>query len=110
MQNNKNKLKDTNNETIDNTIILKSTDDNGKEIEISVEVIDETVVDGKVYLLVCEKENESNENEDRECFILQDLSEEDDEDATYVVASEEEQESIYNIFKKKLISEDIILE
>lgn len=97
-------------DTIDNTISLKSTDDNGKEIDITVEVIDETVFDGKVYLLVCEIEDASNENDDRECFILQDLSKEEDEEATYVVASEEEQKKVYEIFKKKLISEDIILE
>ncbi|MDO5564822.1 MAG: DUF1292 domain-containing protein [Eubacteriales bacterium] len=89
---------------MDNTIVLKNND-----YSIEVEVIDQTVVDGISYLLVSNKESNIEENNQKDCFILKDISKYGSEEATYSEIDEEESIKIYEIFKNKLLSDDIIL-
>ena len=70
--------------------------------EIEVEVIDEIVVNEVSFLLVAE----TSEEEESDCFIIKKIFE-DDENFSYEVCDEEEQERIFEMFEKKLSSDDI---
>lgn len=68
-------------------------------------VVEETKLNGRNYLLVTEAEEE----EEGDCYILKDMSEEDDAEALYeFVEDESELEGLMKIFEELL--EDVDLE
>lgn len=68
-------------------------------------VVEETKLNGRNYLLVTEAE----EDEEGDCYILKDMSEEDDAEALYeFVEDESELEGLMKIFEELL--EDVDLE
>ena len=73
--------------------------------EIHVEVIEQTIYDGKTYLLVADT---VDGNEDGDCYILRE-NKIDGEDIEYEVVSEEEENILYEIFEKILSEDDIEL-
>ena len=73
--------------------------------EIEVEVIEQTIYEGKTYLLVADA---VNGNEDGDCYILRE-NKIDGDDVEYEVASEEEENILFDIFEKILSNDDIEL-
>ena len=74
------------------------------EQTIEFYVLEETKLNGCNYLLVTD---EANEEEDAECYILKDMSEEGDEDALYeFVEDESELEAIWKVFEALLDEEE----
>ena len=73
--------------------------------EINVEVIEQTVYEGKTYLLVAD---EVDGNEDGDCYILR-QNKIDGDDIEYEVVSEEEENILFEIFEKILNNDDIEL-
>ena len=73
--------------------------------EVNVEVIEQTIYDGKTYLLVAD---EVNGNEDGDCYILRENKIVGD-DVEYEVVSEEEENILFDIFEKILSNDDIEL-
>lgn len=83
-------------------------------IKVSVEVLEQTIIDGtKYYLVVSTNDDEkliTDEVEEERCFILKDISSEEETDATFVeVIDQEELKKAFEIFKKLLIKDDIEL-
>ena len=67
-------------------------------------VLEETKLNGKNYLLVTDVENEE---EDADCYILKDMSDEGDEDALYeFVEDESELEAIWKVFEALLDADE----
>ena len=73
--------------------------------EVNVEVIEQTIYEGKTYLLVAD---EVNGNEDGDCYILRENKILGD-DIEYEVVSEEEENILFDIFEKILSNDDIEL-
>ena len=73
--------------------------------EINVEVIEQTIYEGKTYLLVADEEDS---NEDGDCYILRE-NKIDGDDVEYEVVSEEEENILFEIFEKILNNDDIEL-
>ena len=73
--------------------------------EVNVEVIEQTIYEGKTYLLVAD---EVNGNEDGDCYILRENKIPGD-DIEYEVVSEEEENILFDIFEKILSNDDIEL-
>ena len=74
-------------------------DENGEEQEFTV--IEQTVVGGRTYLLVAE-----SDDEEAECLILKDVSEEGDAEADYrLLEDEQEIDAIAAIFEHLLEDE-----
>lgn len=72
-------------------------------------VIEETRFGGINYLLVCESEND--EQEETECYILKDISKETDTEACYVfVEDEKELDAVSVIFEDLLSDSDYLLQ
>ena len=85
-----------------NKIIL-----NTDGVEIEVEVIEQTVINGTSYLLVANHSDENIEDEDN-CYILKDISKNDDSDAVYEeVVDENELNDVFNAFNNILEDDDI---
>ena len=82
-----------------NNIIVMSGDDGDFEIE----VIDQTIINGVTYLLVTDAIND--EDEEGDCYILKDVSDDDSEEATYEVVSNEEADGIFDKFENMLKDE-----
>lgn len=81
--------------------IVFETED-GEKVEFYV--IEETKLNGFSYLLVSDSEDEN-----AECLILKDMSEEDDSDSLYVpVEDETELDVVMNVFSELL--EDMTIE
>lgn len=67
-------------------------------------VVEETKLNGRNYLLVTEAEEE----DEGDCYILKDMSEEDDQEALYeFVEDEGELEGLMKIFEELLEDVDI---
>ena len=67
-------------------------------------VVEETKLNGKKYLLVTDAEDD----EDGDCYILKDMSEEEDAEALYeFVEDEEELDGLMKIFEELLEDVDI---
>ena len=82
-------------------IILKGDGD-----DITVSVVEQTVVDGVTYLLV----EDMSDSEDSNCFILKDISGENDIEANYVILDDDEEfDNMALIFKNILEKDDIEL-
>lgn len=77
--------------------IITMTSDDG---DVEVEVIDQTVIDGKTYLLVADADVEEGD-----CYILKDISESTDDEANYEVVSDEEADMVFEVFEKMLNEE-----
>ena len=74
------------------------------EQTIEFYVLEETKLNGKNYLLVTDTEDEE---EDADCYILKDMSDEGDEDALYeFVEDESELEAIWKVFEALLDEEE----
>ena len=84
--------------------MITFTDENNNEI--TYEVWEETVLQGKTYLLVAE---ESDDAEEAECYIMVRMDDnEDDNYCTYeFVEDENELESVFKIFETLLSEEDL---
>ena len=68
-------------------------------------VLEETKLNGKNYLLVTDADEDEEESD---CYILRDMSEEGDADALYeFVEEEEELEGLMKIFEELLDDVDI---
>ena len=68
-------------------------------------VLEETRLNGRNYLMVTDAEDDE---EDADCYILKDMSDEADEDALYeFVEDEEELEGLIKIFEQLLDDVDI---
>ena len=79
-------------------------DENGEEQEFTV--IEQTVVGGRTYLLVAE-----SDDEEAECLILKDVSEEGDAEADYLLLEDEQEiDAIAAIFEHLLEDEYTIVE
>lgn len=67
-------------------------------------VLEETKLNGKNYLLVTDADDEE---EEADCYILKDMSDEGDEDALYeFVEDESELEAIWKVFEALLDEEE----
>ena len=64
--------------------------------EVNVEVIEQTIYEGKTYLLVAD---EVNGNDDGDCYILRENKIVGD-DVEYEIVSEEEENILFDIFEK----------
>ncbi len=73
--------------------------------EILVEVIEQTIYEGKTYLLVADN---TNGKEEGDCYILREEKLDGDE-VEYVVADEDEENIVFDIFEKILNEDDIKL-
>lgn len=73
--------------------------------EILVEVIDQTIYEGKTYLLVADN---TNGEEEGDCYILREEKLDGDE-VEYVVADEDEENIVFDIFEKILNEDNIKL-
>ena len=88
---------------MEETIIM--TDENGESVEFYV--LEETRIHGKNYLLV----TDAKEDEDGECYILRDMSGEEDPEAVYeLVEDEGELDGLFRIFSELLDDMDVELE
>lgn len=69
-------------------------------------VIEETRLGGSNYLLVAD-----SDEDDAECLILKDMSEEEDPEAVYMpVEDETELDAVSRVFEELLSDEDIAIE
>lgn len=67
-------------------------------------VLEETRINGMNYLLV----TDSDEEEDGECYVLKDVSRDDEEEAVYeFVENEAEMDYMFRIFTELLGDEDV---
>ena len=73
--------------------------------EIQVEVIEQTIYEGKTYLLVADS---VGGDEEGDCYILRE-NKYDGEDVEYEVVSEKEENILFDIFEKILSNDDIEL-
>ena len=73
--------------------------------EILVEVIEQTIYEGKTYLLVADN---TNGEEEGDCYILREEKLDEDE-VEYVVADEDEENIVFDSFEKILNEDDIKL-
>ena len=73
--------------------------------EILVEVIEQTIYEGKTYLLVADN---TNGEEEGDCYILREEKLDEDE-VEYVVADEDEENIVFDIFEKILNEDNIKL-
>lgn len=79
--------------------------DNGESVEFNV--LEETKINGMNYLLVTDAEEE----DDGECYILKDLSGEEEEQAVYeFVENGDELDYLYRIFTELLDDTDVEIE
>ena len=85
---------------MDNNSIFFVTED-GENIEFNI--IDETKLNGISYILV----TDSPQDESGDCYIMKDISSEDEEEANYIfVEDENELNAVFEIFEK-MMDEDI---
>ena len=82
----------------DNKIVMIM--DDGSEVEFTI--IDSTILNGNGYILVTDAEDD----EDGECYIMKDVSDPEDEEATYEsVADDAEADAVFAVFKEQLKDE-----
>ena len=85
---------------MDNNSIHFVTED-GENIDFTI--IDETKLNGISYILV----TDSPQDESGDCYIMKDISSEDEEEANYIfVEDENELNAVFEIFEK-MMDEDI---
>ena len=85
---------------MDNNSVFFVTED-GENIELNI--IDETKLNGISYILV----TDSPQDESGDCYIMKDISSEDEEEANYIfVEDENELNAVFEIFEK-MMDEDI---
>ena len=85
---------------MDNNSVFFVTED-GENIEFNI--IDETKLNGISYILV----TDSPQDESGDCYIMKDISSEDEEEANYIfVEDENELNAVLEIFEK-MMDEDI---
>ena len=78
----------------------------GEDGDIEVEVIEQTIVNGKTYLLVADV---VSDDEDGDCYILKDVSKEGSEFADYEVVPDDEADGIFDVFEN-MLKDDVKLE
>lgn len=82
------------------------TNDEGEEIIFYV--LEETRINGKNYLLVTDS---TDEDEEGECYILKDLSKQNEEEALYeFVEDDNEIDYLFKIFSELLDGADVDIE
>jgi hypothetical protein len=83
-----------------NNISFLSED--GENIELNI--IEETKLNGVSYILV----TDSIEDENGECYIMKDISAEEDEEANFIfVEDDKELNAVFEIFEKMMNGEDV---
>ena len=81
---------------MDNNSVFFVTED-GENIEFNI--IDETKLNGISYILV----TDSPQDESGDCYIMKDISSEDEEEANYIfVEDENELNAVFEIFEKMM--------
>lgn len=89
---------------LDEKKITMVTDD-GEAVDFYV--LEETRINGMNYLLV----TDNNGDDDGDCYILKDLSKDDDEQAVYeFVENDDELDYLYRIFTELLEDADVEIE
>lgn len=89
---------------LDEKKITMVTDD-GEAVDFYV--LEETRINGMNYLLV----TDDNGDDDGDCYILKDLSKDDDEQAVYeFVENDDELDYLYRIFAELLEDADVEIE
>lgn len=82
----------------DNKIVMIMED--GSEVEFTI--IDSTVFGGNNYILV----TDAPDDEDGECYVMKEVSAEDDEEAVFEsVEDDEEADAVFSIFQEMLNGE-----
>ena len=82
------------------------TNDEGEEIAFYV--LEETRINGMNYLLVTDS---TDEDEDGECYILKDMSKQNEEEALYeFVEDDNEIDYLFKIFSELLDGADVDIE
>lgn len=76
--------------------IITLTSEDG---DINVEVVDQTVIDGTTYLLVADV---TDDEEDSDCYILKEILNNDSDFVDYEVVSDEEADSVFDVFSGML--------
>ncbi|MBR1455007.1 MAG: DUF1292 domain-containing protein [Lachnospiraceae bacterium] len=76
--------------------IITLTSEDG---DINVEVVDQTVIDGTTYLLVADV---TDDDEDSDCYILKEILNNDSDFVDYEVVSDEEADSVFDVFSGML--------
>ena len=84
--------------TMEEKLVFLTED--GKEQEF--EVIEQTIVAGRSYLLV----SEDGDDEEAECIILKDVSSESDPEAQYVPLEDEQELNAVAAIFEKLLEDD----
>ncbi len=84
-----------------NSIILEGEDGN-----LELEILEETMIQGNNYILV----TDAGGDDDGDCYIMKDVSEETDSEARYIFLDGEEAEAVMEVFASMLEDEDIIIE
>jgi uncharacterized protein YrzB (UPF0473 family) len=80
---------------------IRIVDDKGEEIELYI--IEETRIGGMNYILV----TDAAEDEDGECYILKDVSKDDEDEAVYeFVENEDELDYMFKIFTELMEDSD----
>lgn len=74
----------------------------GDDGDVIVEVIDQTVVDGIIYLLVADVTDDEDESD---CYILKEIKTYNDE-VNYEVASDKESDKVFGVFSN-MLKEDV---
>lgn len=86
--------------------IMFTVPETGEEVEFYI--IEQTKFNGKDYILVTETMDES-EDEEAEAYVLKDISEESDTQATYIMVEDDKELDAVSIIFSELL-EDIDLE
>lgn len=82
------------------------TTDTGEEVDFYV--LEETRISGRNYLLVTDA---ADDDEEGECYILKDLSKQEDSEALYeFVEDDNEIDYLYKIFSELLEDADVDIE
>ena len=76
--------------------IITLTSEDG---DINVEVVAQTVIDGTTYLLVADV---TDDDEDSDCYILKEILNNDSDFVDYEVVSDEEADSVFDVFSGML--------
>lgn len=88
----------------ENNHLLTMTTDSGEAVDFFV--LEETRINAVNYLLV----TDAPEGEDGECYILKDVSGQQEEEAVYEFAQDDEIDAVFSVFEQLLQDADVEIE
>lgn len=88
----------------ENNHLLTMTTDSGEAVDFFV--LEETRINAVNYLLV----TDAPEGEDGECYILKDVSGQQEEEAVYEFAQDNEIDAVFSVFEQLLQDADVEIE